>query len=106
MAVYTIDHDTIQTMKPPVNNRGILGWLKENLFNGVFNSVLTLVALAFLIKFVPPFINWAFVNANWFSAGTACKASDGACWSVVLKNQRFVIFGFYPHDLHWRPLPP
>ena len=103
MAVYTIDQEIIQAMKPPVNNRGIIGWLKENLFNGVLNSILTLVALAFLIRFVPPFINWAFLDANWFSAGSACKASDGACWSVVLKNLRFIIFGFYPHDLHWRP---
>ena len=103
MAVYTIDHDTIRTMKPPANNRGVVGWLKENLFNGVFNSVLTLVALVFLIRFVPPFIDWAFINANCFSTGTACKASEGACWSVVFKNLRFVIFGFYPHDLHWRP---
>lgn len=103
MAVYNIDQDTITAMKPPVDRRGLVGWLKENLFNGVFNSILTLVVLAFLIKFVPPFLQWALIDATWFTSGTGCKDGTGACWSVVTQNLRFVIFGFYPHELHWRP---
>lgn len=103
MAIVPIDHEYIRTIRPPVNKRGAVGWLKENLFNGVFNSVLTLVVLAFLIRFVPPFVQWALIDATWFSSGDGCKAGTGACWSVVLKNMRFVIFGFYPHELHWRP---
>lgn len=103
MAIVSIDHEYIKGLKPPSNRRGVIGWLKKNLFNGVFNSILTLVTLAFLIRFVPPFIQWAFIDATWITAGAGCKESDGACWSVVLKNLRFIIFGFYPHELHWRP---
>lgn len=103
MGIVAIDKDAIQKMKPPVVHRGAIGWLKENLFNGVFNSILTLVFVAFLLKFVPPFITWAFIDSVWFTTGAECKECPGACWSVVLKNLRFVIFGFYPHDLHWRP---
>jgi len=103
MGIVTIDKNYIDSLKPPVVQRGILGWLKENLFNGFFNSLLTLVILAFLLWFIPPFVQWAFVDSVWFTTGQACKEAGGACWSVVLKNLRFIIFGFYPHDLHWRP---
>ncbi|HCY84169.1 MAG TPA: amino acid ABC transporter permease, partial [Desulfobacteraceae bacterium] len=103
MAVVQIDYEYIKTIKPPVNRRGVVGWLKENLFNGIFNSVLTIIFLAFIIKFVPPFLKWAFIDASWFSDGAGCKNGSGACWSVVTQNLRFVIFGFYPHELHWRP---
>ena len=37
-------------------------------------------------------------------SGEQCKAGEGACWSVVTANIRFILFGFYPHDLQWRPL--
>ncbi len=103
MGIVTIDKDYIDNIKPPVVQRGILGWLKENLFNGFFNSLLTLAILASLLWFVPPFVRWAFVDSVWFTTGQACKEAGGACWSVVFKNLRFIIFGFYPHDLHWRP---
>ena len=103
MGIVAIDKAYIDSLKPPVVQRGILGWLKENLFNGFFNSLLTLVILAFLLWFIPPFARWAFVDSVWFTTGQACKEAAGACWSVVLKNLRFIIFGFYPHDLHWRP---
>lgn len=55
MGIVAIDKEAIERMKPPVVHRGVLGWLKENLFNGVFNSILTLVVLAFLLKFFPRF---------------------------------------------------
>ncbi|MHB8765769.1 MAG: amino acid ABC transporter permease, partial [Deferrisomatales bacterium] len=32
-----------------------------------------------------------------------CRQGEGACWSVVTQNLRFILFGFYPHDQHWRP---
>ncbi|WP_286819922.1 amino acid ABC transporter permease [Desulfobacter sp. UBA2225] len=103
MAVVPIDHEAIKNIKPPVNQRGIIGWFKENLFNGIFNSVLTLIILTFILKFLPPFIQWAFFKASWFTNPDFCKQCEGACWSVVFKNLRFIIFGFYPHDIHWRP---
>ncbi|WP_287125889.1 amino acid ABC transporter permease [Desulfobacter sp.] len=103
MAVVPIDHEAIKNIKPPVNQRGIIGWFKENLFNGIFNSVLTLIILTFILKFLPPFIQWAFFKASWFTNPDVCKQCEGACWSVVFKNLRFIIFGFYPHDIHWRP---
>ncbi|MCF8125553.1 MAG: amino acid ABC transporter permease, partial [Desulfotignum sp.] len=83
MGINTIDKQAIARMKPPVVHRGAVGWLKDNLFNGFFNSILTLVVLAFLLKFVPPFLKWAFIDSVWFTSGAVCKECSGACWSVV-----------------------
>ncbi|MCP3944903.1 MAG: amino acid ABC transporter permease [Desulfobacteraceae bacterium] len=103
MSIISIDQAHIDNIKLPVIKRGVIGWLKANLFNGFFNSILTLVILAFLFWFIPSFIKWALIDAAWFTSGAVCKECEGACWSVVLKNLRFIIFGFYPHELHWRP---
>jgi general L-amino acid transport system permease protein len=91
-------------MKPPATEVGIIGWMKANLFNGWLNSALTLVILYLLWLSVPPLINWALIDSNWFSSSDQCKAGEGACWSIITANIRFIIFGFYPHDLQWRPL--
>ena len=89
--------------KAPVIRIGVVQWIKANLFNGVFNSILTLVTLFFLYKVVPPFVRWAFIDSLWFSSAEQCRAGAGACWSIIPANIRFIIFGFYPHELHWRP---
>lgn len=91
-------------VKPPVTSIGIIGWVKKNLFDTWFNSILTLLTIFILWKTVPPFIKWAFVDSLWYSTGAECHKAGGACWSVISKNLRFMIFGFYPHDLQWRPL--
>ena len=98
--------NNIQTegSRAPVIRIGVLQWTKANLFNGVFNSILTIVTLFFLYKVVPPFAKWAFIDSLWFSTAEQCRAGSGACWSLIPANIRFIIFGFYPHDLHWRPL--
>lgn len=95
---------TKKEIKPPVTNVGVIGWMRANLFNGWFNSILTLLFGYALFITVPPFIKWAFINSTWFSSSQECSASGGACWSVVTANIRFMLFGFYPHDLQWRPM--
>ena len=91
-------------LKPPVTSVGVIGWIKANLFNGVFNSVLTVVTLFLLWKTVPPLLRWAFIDSAWQTTGAACREATGACWSIIYTNFRFIIFGFYPYELHWRPL--
>ena len=97
--------NNIQTegLKAPIIHIGVVKWIKSNLFNGVFNSVLTIVTLFFLYKIIPPFVKWAVIDSFWLSTAEQCRAGDGACWSIIPANIRFIIFGFYPHELHWRP---
>jgi len=99
-SVYQDHNDDI---RPPATEVGVIGWLRANLFKGWFNSILTVATLFLLWKVVPPLIEWAFIDSVWTTGGKACKTIDGACWSVIYKNFRFIIFGFYPYEQHWRP---
>ena len=92
----------IQTeqLKPPVTSVGVIGWARNNLFKGWFNSVLTIVTLLLLWKIVPPLFRWAFIDSLWSTTGKGCREATGACWSIIYKNLRFIIFGFYPYELH------
>jgi len=92
------------SIKPPLTSVGVIGWAKANLFNGVFNSILTVLALLMLWKVIPPFTRWAFVDSSWVSSAEECRAAGGACWSAISHNIRFIIFGFFPPDSQWRPL--
>jgi general L-amino acid transport system permease protein len=84
----------------------IARWLRENLFSNWASALATLVILALAWKLVPPFLDWALFNAVWRSAGPeACReaAGSGACWAFVGEKHRFMLFGTYPFDQHWRP---
>ena len=83
---------------------GVIGWIRANLFNGWFNSLLTILTIYFLWMIVPPLIQWAFIDSVWNTTGAVCRETDGACWSIIATNFRFILFGFFPHDQHWRPL--
>ncbi len=96
--------DAKKEIKPPVATVGALGWVRTNLFNSALNSFLTILVVVFLWKVIPPLFQWAFIDSLWTSSPEACRDCPGACWSVIYENMRFMIFGFYPHDEHWRPL--
>ncbi len=83
---------------------GVIGWVKTNLFNGWFNSLLTAATLCLLWQIIPPFIRWAFIDSSWFSSSEQCREGAGACWSIIPANIRFITFGFFPHEQQWRPL--
>ncbi len=98
-----MEHAQSEEIKPPMTSVGPIGWIKNNLFNGVLNSVLTLVTLFFLWKIVPPLFRWAFTESLWHTTGQACREAAGACWSIIANNYRFILFGFYPYEEQWRP---
>lgn len=95
---------TPEEIKPPITSVGVLGWAKTNLFNNFFNSLLTLATLYLLWQVLPPFIRWALIDSHWLTNGEACRGGEGACWSVIPANLRFIIFGFFPYESQWRPL--
>ncbi|HEX2151078.1 MAG TPA: amino acid ABC transporter permease [Stellaceae bacterium] len=92
--------------RPP--SRGAIEWLRVNLFGSVFNTVLTLLALYLLAVTIPPFIEWALLDAVWNAPnGQACRGlggETGACWAFIGEKLRFILFGRYPYDQQWRPL--
>jgi len=89
-----VQQKTAEVLKPPITSVGPIGWVKSNLFNGWFNSLLTIVMLFFFWKVIPPLVRWAFIDSVWNTTGAVCREADGACWSIISTNFRFILFGF------------
>ena len=90
----------------PVARHGVWEWIRRSLFGGPASALATLTIIAALIYYVPPFIEWAIVNAVSRPDIEACRALDGAgaCWGVIAEKYRLILFGRYPYDEQWRPL--
>jgi general L-amino acid transport system permease protein len=92
---------------PPISQIGAVRWVRENLFSGPLNTILTLLSLAFvwwLAKHIGP---W-FANSVWNAGSLAeCReilqGRDGACFAVINDRWRQLLYGFYPRELYWRP---
>ncbi|WP_085310253.1 amino acid ABC transporter permease [Planktotalea arctica] len=93
---------------PPVLASGPLAWVKRNLFDGVFNSILTLVAIYFVYLIVSGAFPW-FYNGVWSTNSLAeCReilqGKTGGCFSVLTERWPQLLFGFkYPSEEYWRP---
>lgn len=94
---------------PPVTAAGPFAWLKANLFDGWFNTILTLVAIYFVYQLVTGAFPW-FYNGVWQASNLAeCReildGTSGACFAVLTDRWDHLLFGFkYPADQYWRPL--
>jgi general L-amino acid transport system permease protein len=99
----------------PIGQKGIVHWLRTNLFPTPLDAVLTLVALAILVWFVPPMIRWLFIDAQWTGADRTFCATvsqggiqpdgwSGACWNFVTNKFGQFMFNTYPVDERWRPM--
>jgi general L-amino acid transport system permease protein len=100
----TPENPTREYLDAPVRKIGALAWLKENLFNSWYNSLLTVLTLLGLWYIIPPFVRWAFIDSLWNSSADACRDIEGACWSIVPQNIKFIILGFFPEGQEWRPI--
>ena len=72
-----------KALPPPTERYTLLGWLKKNLFDGWFNSLLTVVIVALLFGLLRPLFNWAFNTAEW---------------SVIPANINLIMRGQYPAE--------
>jgi general L-amino acid transport system permease protein len=90
-------------LTPPASTVGVLGWMRANLFSGIFNTALTVLGALFLIWLIPPIIQWAFIDAYW-SGDTreVCEAREGACWVFIKVWFRQLMYGTYPPEELWR----
>ena len=98
---------------PPASEVGVIKWLRENLFSGVLNTILTLLGIAAVVWLVQAALPWflhGVWNANSLSecrqiiAETWGEGAHGACWAVIRERWNQFLFGFYPSDLYWRPV--
>jgi general L-amino acid transport system permease protein len=97
----------------PASEAGAVKWLRENMFSGPVNSLLTLIGIYIVVHFVLEAAPW-FLHSVW-NAGSLSECrqiisdtwgpdATGACWAVVKERWSQFIFGFYPWELIWRPV--
>lgn len=101
---------------PPATAVGFIGWVRENLFSGWFNSILTLVSIYVVYLILSAILPWIFVPTWNATSLNECReiltaigavgehGSTGACWGVIRDRWLQLMFGFYPAELYWRPI--
>ncbi|MBL8700516.1 MAG: amino acid ABC transporter permease [Alphaproteobacteria bacterium] len=85
-----------------VRRPGAIGWLRQNLFNTVWNSILTVLMLGLLWLTIPPLFDWAVTHATLEGESrTACDGT-GACWAMIRARWSSFFYGRYPAPERWR----
>ena len=97
---------------PPIRESGAIRWLRENLFAGPINTILTILGALIVWFLVATFWDW-FAHSVWNASSlNECRAiivatwgegARGACFAVIRERWNQYLFGFYPVELYWRP---
>ncbi|MGB3502180.1 MAG: amino acid ABC transporter permease [Mesorhizobium sp.] len=98
---------------PPPGEQGVVSWLRKNLFASTTDTILTILGLLLIAWLIPPFLNWAFLQAAWVGpdrsvcttvaqGGVQPEGWSGACWAFVDAKFSQFMFGRYPTDERWR----
>ena len=98
MAIY----EQTEARPAPSNLRGPIKWIIDHLLSSPLNIALTLLGISFLYLIVPPFIQWAIIDANFVGETKADCTGDGACWVFIAHKFTLFIYGFYPESEYWR----
>ena len=98
MAVYS----KVEQRPAPSNTKGLVHWLRDNLFSTPLNVALTLLGMAILFWVIPPFIKWAYTDANFAGSTREDCNSGGACWVFIRMKIDMFMYGFYPSVERWR----
>lgn len=107
-----VRRDMLPPEDPPAREVGAIRWLRENLFSGPLNIILTLIALYLIyviLATIGPWLWRSVWDANSLSECRRILAErygpdvHGACFAVITDRWHQLLFGFYPQDLYWRP---
>ncbi len=82
----------------------VVKWSKENLFSSTLNTIASLTIIFLILKGLGPLFKWLFVDSVWEGTATTCRSSSGACLVFLKEKFVFILFGFYPRELLWRPI--
>ncbi len=98
MAIY----EKLEARKAPLGTKGIIFWVKKNLFSSIISSILTLISFYLIYIIIPPLLDWMIFDATW--SGTKEEiTNEGARWIFIFEKFNQFIYGFYPEELYWRP---
>jgi general L-amino acid transport system permease protein len=93
---------------PPPGETGAIKWVRQNLFSGAFNTIMTLLAVYFVFKLAVGVFPW-IANGVWSADNIReCREligdAGGGCFAVLSERWQQLLFGFkYPSDQYWRP---
>jgi general L-amino acid transport system permease protein len=79
--------DITNALPPLAERPTTLGWMRKNLFNTWYNSLLTIFAALLIYWAGRGLLTWAFTSAEW---------------RVIAVNLRLLIIGQYPIEQAWR----
>jgi general L-amino acid transport system permease protein len=91
-------------LAPPVDQTGALGWIRRNLFSSWGNGITTVVLIVAVGWILSGFLHWAVFTATFDAKGGAECRGHGACWALIREKYRYIFFGSFPYEQHWRPL--
>ena len=100
--------ETLQQEAAPLSVAGPVAWIRNNLFSGPVNSLMTLVCIYIVLTSVPDLVRFYFIDAVWSGTNRdACLAEKvgrpvGACWAYVADRFQYFIYGSYPVQQRWR----
>ena len=107
-----VRHQMLEAQEPPASQSGVIKWLRENLFSGPLNTILTILALISIYSLIKGSLPW-LLNGVWnASSVTECRQiiaekagaeASGACWAMVRVRWNQFIYGLYPVAEYWRP---
>ncbi len=100
--------EQLPQLPPPASEAGLVKWSRENLFNGVAGSIMTLLSILVIYLLLAAFLPW-LLGGVWNTSSLAeCRevlqGAVGGCFSVLTERIYQLLFGFkYPSELYWRP---
>jgi general L-amino acid transport system permease protein len=100
--------DRVEPLPPPNLARGPIAWVRENLFSGILNTILTLAVVYLLYVILPPVVRFLFTDAVWSGMDReACREDTtghavGACWAFIFDKINYFVYGSYPGSERWR----
>ena len=106
-----VRENMIPSSAPPTMEGNFIAWLRNNLFNGPFNSFLTLLFGAFILFVMYEILPWVFLSSWTANSLKECReliplaygeGTTGACWAVIRERYLQLFYGFYPRELYWR----
>lgn len=91
-------------LAPPTVETGAFGWMRKNLFSSWGNGITTVVLVLVVAWILSNFLHWAVFTATFDAkSGAECRG-HGACWALIREKYRYIFFGSFPYEQHWRPL--
>lgn len=78
--------------------------LRLTLFGDAPSAVVSSVLLVGLAWALWEALRWGVFGAEVQPDAAACRATDGACWGVLVEKGRLVLLGRFPPEEQWRPI--